>query len=126
MSSLGVRLARPENSLGASRWRNELVNPPTRRDNGCPLVEETMTQDMNTAPDATEPCARCGEETAAGSALFSARRRVELSGGEGRAYFCGSCDRELVASGGQRMTDDEVRRAVEGGSLATITIARER
>ncbi|MFN2483354.1 MAG: hypothetical protein ABR509_00255 [Candidatus Limnocylindria bacterium] len=72
-----------------------------------------------------EPCRRCGEETAVGSVFFSARRRIELSDGTA-AYLCGVCDARIATPSGQRWTDDEVRRAVEGGSLATISIARER
>ena len=73
----------------------------------------------------SEPCARCGDETAAGSVLFAGRRRVELAAGA-RVFFCGVCDERVAHPSGQRLTDDEVLRAVEGGSLATITIARER
>ena len=67
-----------------------------------------------------EPCAACGEETGAGSALFSDRRVVRHTSGD-TSFVCSSC----MARAAQRMrrdrlTDDETRRFIESGSMAII------
>ncbi|MDQ3881058.1 MAG: hypothetical protein M3295_08300 [Chloroflexota bacterium] len=73
----------------------------------------------------SEPCARCGEETGVGTPLFSGRRRIGPRD-DTPAFLCGICNGRAPTPHGQRWSDEEVRRAVEGGSLATISIARER
>jgi hypothetical protein len=70
--------------------------------------------------DASEPCLRCGDETAVGSPLFSGRRHVEHKGGS--AFLCQACDEQLAGSRrGKRLTDDEVRKLVDAGSAVAVT-----
>ena len=79
-----------------------------------------MGQDEPGERAVREPCMSCGEETAAGSPFFSDRRVVERPGGD-RAYVCSLCDQRLAeARRGTRLTDDEMRRLVETGSLGMI------
>ena len=71
-------------------------------------------------PGRTEPCAACGEETSAGSPLFSDRRVVRHPSGDA-SFVCSSC----MARAAQRMrrdrlTDDETRRFIASGSMAII------
>ena len=71
----------------------------------------------STAPVAQEPCASCGEETAAGSVFYSDRHTIEHADGR-RSYLCSLCDSRLRASKrGTRLTDDQVRQLVENGNL---------
>jgi len=65
-----------------------------------------------------EPCAGCGEETAAGSVLFSSRR-VVAAGADGSHYVCSLCD-ELAARqrAGRRLSDDELRALIDNGAMA--------
>ena len=79
-----------------------------------------MSKDELGGRAVTEPCTSCGEETAAGSPFFSDRRVVERPGGD-RAYVCSLCDQRLAeARRGTRLTDEEVRRLVDTGSLGMI------
>lgn len=81
------------------------------------------TPGADRVPRATEPCLACGEETAVGSVFYSDRHTAERTDGT-RSYLCSLCDAHLRASGrGRRLTDEEVRNAVENGSLAAITWA---
>lgn len=67
-----------------------------------------------------EPCEACGEETAVGSVFYSDRRVIEHTDG-GRSYICTLCDQRIAASRhGKHLTDHEVRRLIETGSLAMI------
>lgn len=69
---------------------------------------------------AVQPCGACGAETAAGSTSYSDRRQVDLSDGS-RTYLCADCVAAIRApKGGSRLTDDELRRQVERGSLTLI------
>ncbi|HET9520186.1 MAG TPA: hypothetical protein VFO73_03985 [Candidatus Limnocylindrales bacterium] len=69
---------------------------------------------------AIEPCARCAEETSVGSVFYSDRREIDLPDGK-RAWLCVLCDGLIRASRrGTPMTDDEVRRLVETGSMAGL------
>lgn len=71
--------------------------------------------------DVAEPCVRCGEETAAGTFLFAGRRRIEQRGSPTR-FLCEQCGEQLVASrSGKRLTDEEIRRIVDGGSAVMVT-----
>jgi hypothetical protein len=71
----------------------------------------------------SEPCLRCGEETAAGSVFFSDRLNIEHSHGT-RTYLCTLCDARIRSSRkGKRLTDEEVRDIVENGSMAAISWA---
>ena len=68
----------------------------------------------------SEPCLKCGEETAVGSAFFSDRTRIELGGGQ-RAYLCSLCDSSLRASRkGTPLTDEEVRNLVKNGTAIAL------
>ena len=64
--------------------------------------------------DAVQPCAACGEETAAGKPRFVGRRTI---GDSGTSYLCASCDDLGTTRRGQRLTDDVVRRLVETGAM---------
>lgn len=70
--------------------------------------------------EVAEPCVSCGEETAVGTPLFSGRRRIVKSSASA-VFLCDVCD-ELIASkrSGTPLTDDQVRRYVDGGNFAAI------
>ena len=71
-------------------------------------------------PTAREACAARGEETAIGSAFYSDRRQVDLKPGS-QAFLCTLCDQRIAASRrGARLTEDELRRAIQMGSIAMI------
>jgi hypothetical protein len=71
--------------------------------------------------EAAEPCVSCGEETAVGSPLFSGRRRIEKLPASA-VFLCEVCDAQIAATrSGKPLTDDQVRRFVDGGSMAMIT-----
>lgn len=71
--------------------------------------------------DASEPCVRCGEETAVGTSLFAVRRRIEQPGSIA-TFLCEGCGEQLAASrSAKRLTDEEVRRLVDGGSAVMVT-----
>jgi hypothetical protein len=70
---------------------------------------------------AKEPCAGCGEETAAGSVFYSDRHEIPMEGGES-SFLCTLCDARVRSSRrGKPLTDDEVRNLVGNGSLAGST-----
>ena len=75
---------------------------------------------MSIGSSLREPCASCGEETASGSILYSARHTVTHANGT-RSFLCGPCDTRIRSSHRSgSMTDDEVRSYVENGSSAGI------
>lgn len=61
----------------------------------------------------------CLEETAAGSAFFSSRRRILQADGSVQ-FVCPECARKASASTGQRLSDEELRRFIQSASLAMI------
>jgi hypothetical protein len=72
---------------------------------------------------AAELCVGCGEETGIGSVFYSDRRAVEHSDGS-TSFLCTLCDQRLAATRGgrkTRLTDEEIRRGIETGSLAMIS-----
>jgi len=70
---------------------------------------------------AGEPCVSCGEATAIGSAFYSDRRQVDLKDGS-HAFMCTLCDQRIAAARrGGRLTDEELRRGIESGSMAMIS-----
>jgi hypothetical protein len=66
-----------------------------------------------------EPCAVCLEETAAGSAFFSSRRRIVHPDGAVQ-FVCAECARKASGPTRQRLSDEELRRFIQGGCLAMI------
>ena len=79
-----------------------------------------MAKKKNVGPVVEQPCVSCGEETAVGSIFFSDRRTIHLAD-DGHAFLCTLCDQRLAASRkGHRLTDDQTRRLIVGGSLAMI------
>lgn len=70
----------------------------------------------------SEPCSGCGDETGAGSILYSDRRSFDLETG-GRAYLCSYCvQRASAARRGRPLTDAEARRLLDNGSMAMIRL----
>jgi hypothetical protein len=63
-----------------------------------------------------EPCISCGEETAAGSPLYS-DRLVDRSGDEPR-YLCSLCAQRATGSRSVHEMTDEQRRKLENGAFA--------
>jgi hypothetical protein len=62
-----------------------------------------------------EPCAGCGEETAAGSMFFSDRREVEISGGT-RTFLCSDCQASAhLARKGEHLSDEDLRTIAKNG-----------
>ncbi len=60
----------------------------------------------------------CGEETAAGSSMFSDRRQIERHD-VSNVYLCSLCDERLASAHRRtRLSDDQLRRLIEAGSLA--------
>jgi len=71
-----------------------------------------------------EPCAACGEETAAGSVFFSDRRVIVYADGS-TAYVCTLCDQQVAAARhGQHLDDDRLRDLIDNASAAGITWGR--
>jgi hypothetical protein len=67
-----------------------------------------------------EACAGCGEETAIGSVFYSDRRLIEPKPGR-TAFLCTLCDQRIASSGhGTQLTDEELRQALERGSIAMM------
>ena len=68
----------------------------------------------------SEPCLRCGEETAVGSVFFSDRSTIDLGAGQ-LAFLCSLCDSRLRASRkGQPLTDEQVRNLVKNGTAIAL------
>jgi hypothetical protein len=71
-------------------------------------------------PIERETCAGCGEDTAIGSVFYSDRRGVDLKPGT-QAFLCALCDQRIASSRrGRRLTDDELRNAIQMGSITMI------
>ena len=71
-------------------------------------------------PARSEPCVACGEETIAGSALFSDRRVIDDGKGAAR-FVCSSCMQRFARHlRRDRLTDEETRRFIASGSMAII------
>ena len=63
---------------------------------------------MEPATLTREPCASCGEETAAGSVHFSDRTKIPQDG-EQDAFSCGVCFARIRAAGKpERLTEQDV------------------
>jgi hypothetical protein len=63
----------------------------------------------------------CGEDTAVGTPLFSGRRRIVKSSASA-VFLCEVCDERIATErSGKPLTDDQVRRYVDGGNFAAIT-----
>jgi hypothetical protein len=74
------------------------------------------TLDAPAVDPATEPCLGCGEPTAIGSVFYSDRHVIHRAD-SANAFLCSLCDARLRSSRkGSRLTDEEVRAAVENGS----------
>lgn len=70
--------------------------------------------------DQAEPCVSCGENTSVGTPLFSGRRRIVRSAASA-VFLCEICDEGIAATrSGKQLTDDQVRRYVDGGNFAAI------
>ena len=77
-------------------------------------------QTSTPATSAEERCIACGEETAVGSVFFSDRHTIAHEDGA-KTYLCTLCDARIRSSRrGRRLTDAEVQRIVETGSMAAI------
>lgn len=80
-----------------------------------------MASDPSTSgshPQPVEVCEVCGDETAAGSVLFSDRRVIAHRDGA-RTYVCASCEARILAGKrGTRLSDDELQRAINVAALA--------
>jgi hypothetical protein len=67
-----------------------------------------------------EPCAGCGEETAAGSVFFSDRRQVTRSDGV-RSFLCSDClGRAHAARKGEALTDADLRVIADNGLMIGV------
>ena len=71
-----------------------------------------------------QPCAICRRETAIGSLLHAARRRIsDLDGRD--TYVCADChEAARAARGGEQLSDDDLRNFVRSASLAGIAWGR--
>jgi hypothetical protein len=71
-------------------------------------------------PNAKEPCAGCGEETAAGSAFFSDRRQATRTDGA-RTFLCSDCLRRAhAARKGEPLTDADLRVIADNGLMVGV------
>ena len=69
---------------------------------------------------AKEPCAACGEETAAGSAFFSDRRQTTRTDGA-RTFLCSDClGRAHAARKGEPLTDADLRVIADNGLMVGV------
>jgi hypothetical protein len=76
---------------------------------------------VSPATSAQEPCALCGEETAAGSVFFSDRLRLPRRG-RPDAFLCGLCEARIRASHRpRRMTEEDADVVTRVGSAAAVT-----
>jgi hypothetical protein len=67
---------------------------------------------------AMEPCAACGDETAAGSAFFSDRLTI-VRPDSGSGFLCSACDASARAANKPwRPSGDEVEKLARNGSMA--------
>jgi hypothetical protein len=74
----------------------------------------------NAESRAKDPCIGCGEPTAVGTLRYSDRRAIDHSD-KSRSYLCSLCDARVAAARrGKRLSDDEVRRLIESGSMAGV------
>ncbi len=72
------------------------------------------------ASTAKEPCAACGEETAAGSAFYSDRRQTTRTDGT-RTFLCSDClGRAHAARKGEPLTDADLRVIAENGLVVGV------
>jgi hypothetical protein len=62
-----------------------------------------------------EPCESCGDDTAAGTALYPDRREVTDAKGQ-RTFVCGPCVERVVAARRPEPLSDEDRRKLESGA----------
>jgi hypothetical protein len=69
--------------------------------------------------DTDQPCAGCGKPTAAGRTRFADRRKIEHADGS-RSYLCAMCDATAASGRGRDLSDEELRRFIENGSMAGI------
>ena len=77
-----------------------------------------MNKSLAPSNVSNEPCLSCGEETAAGSVLYSDRRVIDRDNSP-RTYLCSFCAERLAASRHQkRLSDDEIRRLTNNWSAA--------
>ncbi len=62
-----------------------------------------------------EPCESCGEDTAAGTPLYSDRREVTDAKGQ-RTFLCAPCVERVVDARRREPLSDEDRRKLESGA----------
>ncbi len=75
-------------------------------------------KDTTSESTASQPCAMCGEETAAGSVFFSDRRTIDAGDGV-RTYLCSLCAERIAARHrGRRLSDEEIRSLVNNLSAS--------
>lgn len=84
------------------------------------MVPESIPSNLR----AEQPCAMCRRETAIGSLLHAARRRIsDLDGRD--IYVCADCHEAARATrGGEPLSDDDLRNFVKSASLAAIAWGR--
>jgi hypothetical protein len=76
------------------------------------------------SPTASEPCALCGDDTAAGGPLYSDRHVLQFTEGV-RTYLCSACEVRVRRSGFRsRPSDGELPKVDGNGLLAIIDTLR--
>ena len=63
-----------------------------------------------------ERCLGCGDETAAGTVLFSGRHDVDIPG-EPRRYLCDECYAKARAAKGGELTEADLRVIAKNGVM---------
>jgi hypothetical protein len=64
---------------------------------------------------ASQPCLKCGDETAIGSPLYSSRTKVDLKKGL-TGFVCSDCHVGITGHDRGELTEEDVRKLREGAS----------
>ncbi len=73
---------------------------------------------------AKQPCMSCGDETAAGSPLYTGRSELEARDGQPR-FVCSDCHVRITGHDRGQLTQEDVRKLRERSSAFTVAINRD-
>jgi hypothetical protein len=73
---------------------------------------------------AKQPCVACGDDTAAGSPLYTGRTELEMRDGQ-PGYLCSDCHVRITGHDRGELTEEDVRRLREGGSAFAFGLSQD-